>query len=632
MQKLFLKKGLIIGIILLISSVISPLLTADNLSPKDSLVSLSVYGKSDVKNRQIMLSFNEAKFIYDLFEELQNKIINDSFTDGTENLQTSFINLLHQNGLLPDGISNEEVIELLYPSFIHQLKQNRRMTGFLPSPTISSSKASAFFCSIISGGTGKTTPIVIGPRPHGVIFWKGIQGLDYTITTVGGINSGEGFIAYGNQNGMAIGFEGIGLTYGTPLGTIYGFTGYAFYTSVTADDIEFYPPNNKPEILNPNPSNNQVNIPITLSELNFQILDDDNDLMSYSVTTEPYIGSGSKNNVGNGIYNILVDGLQSSSTYSWTVTVTDGKDTTTKIFSFKTIMERPVVTNPKPSNGSSATTDLSELSCTLTDAQGDKMDYTIQTSPNIGSSYATDVRDVTYSLQISKLNENIWYYWYVNVTDGEHWTKEIFRFYAGGKLIGYWSFDEGNGDTVYDSSGNGNNGMVNDCTWVPGYSGTALEFAHADSMVYGIPETLDDQITDYLSIEAWIKWYGQGGYPYGKIIFDIRMHWGGFLFLISPDNKLVFSFLSDGSYHDLLGSSTIAVNTWTHVQAIFDYNSHSMSLFVNNKLDNTITIPYAYSSSHNNGVIGNNLWAPGDGQWAPFNGVIDELIILKGKN
>ena len=287
MQKLFLKKGLIIGIILLISSVISPLLTADNLSQKDSLVSLSVYGKSDVKNRQVMLSSNEAKFIYDLFEELQNKIINDSFTDETENLKTSFIKLLDKKGLLPDGISNEEVIELLNTSFIPQLKQNKLMTGFLPSPKIYSSKASAFYCSIISGGTGKTTPIVIGPRPHGIILWRGIQGLDYTITTVGEINSGKGFIAYGNQNGMAIGFEGIGLTYGTPIGTVYGLTGYAFYTSVTADDIEFYPPNNKPEILNPNPSNNQVNVPITLSELNFQIHDDDNDLMSYSVTTEP---------------------------------------------------------------------------------------------------------------------------------------------------------------------------------------------------------------------------------------------------------------------------------------------------------------------------------------------------------
>ncbi len=311
------------------------------------------------------------------------------------------------------------------------------------------------------------------------------------MTTVGGINSGKGFIAYGNQNGMLIGFEGIGLTYGTPFGTISGLIGSAIYSSVTADYIEFYPPNNKPEISNPIPSNNQENIPTTLSDLSFQIQDDDKELMNYSVTTNPFIGSGSKNNIGNGIHSIPVNGLQPSTTYTWTVTATDGKDTTTNIFSFTTIMERPIVTNPKPIDGSSTTTDLSELSFTLTDAQGDKMDYTIQTSPNIGSSSATGVGNGIYSIQISKLKENIWYYWYVNVTDGVHLTKEKFRFYTGGLgLVCYWSFNEGIGNTLYDQTEYNNDGTIDGATWVSGIEGYALKFTSNSDIVRGIPSIL----------------------------------------------------------------------------------------------------------------------------------------------
>ena len=42
-------------------------------------------------------------------------------------------------------------------------------------------------------------------------------------------------------------------------------------------------------------------------------------------------------------------------------------------------------------------------------------------------------------------------------------------------LVGYWKFDEGEGDTAYDSSGYGNDGtLMNDPTWTNGISGKAL--------------------------------------------------------------------------------------------------------------------------------------------------------------
>ena len=200
-------------------------------------------------------------------------------------------------------------------------------------------------------------------------------------------------------------------------------------------------------------------------------------------------------------------------------------------------------------------------------------------------------------------------------------------------LICYWTFDEGSGDILHDSSGNGNDGYIYNCPWVAGHSGTALEFSNLDSIVYGLPDSLDHQITDYLSIEAWVKWYG----PYSSFpqhdIFDCRDYWGGFHFFITNDSKLGFGYYASSDNRQYIYSdSDIPLNTWTHVEAVFDDTSHSMSLYINNKLDTTRAITYPYQISYSFGAIGNNHWASIDGEWRPFHGIIDELKIWRFKN
>jgi len=72
-------------------------------------------------------------------------------------------------------------------------------------------------------------------------------------------------------------------------------------------------------------------------------------------------------------------------------------------------------------------------------------------------------------------------------------------------LVGYWSFDEGSGSTAYDASGNGNDGtLIHDPKWTQGKSGSALQFDGTDDYVdCGNDESLN--ITDAITIEAWIK-------------------------------------------------------------------------------------------------------------------------------
>ncbi len=212
----------------------------------------------------------------------------------------------------------------------------------------------------------------------------------------------------------------------------YGMFGYALFAKVSAEEMEYWPPNNPPEIMQTDPADGQQMVPITTTELRFEIDDLDNELMSYNVTTEPDIGSGSGGLKPSGIYSVPISGLEDLTTYSWHVEVTDGKDITTKTLAFTTEAVAPVISNPVPADGEKdVPMDLPQLKFTLKDYQGDTMDYTVQTSPNIGSTQGTDVHDGTYSVPIIGMTYGATYRWYVNVTDGEHWTRGIFSFETG---------------------------------------------------------------------------------------------------------------------------------------------------------------------------------------------------------
>jgi hypothetical protein len=70
------------------------------------------------------------------------------------------------------------------------------------------------------------------------------------------------------------------------------------------------------------------------------------------------------------------------------------------------------------------------------------MDVSVETSPDIGSFSANDVGDGTYTVDVDGLDYFTWYKWYVNVTDGVYWTREVFEFQTEIMLV-FDPFDEG---------------------------------------------------------------------------------------------------------------------------------------------------------------------------------------------
>lgn len=151
-------------------------------------------------------------------------------------------------------------VEKIYDRF------ERQNNGLLSTPY--GERASALFCSMTSGGSGLVFPPILLPRPRIVMVWRGYP----TTTSVAELSTGNGFVATGDQQGLAVGFLGIGIMFALPgVPAFYGFVGYALFTTVDAESIEYYPPNSPPVISNENPQNGARYVPASTSELSFRV-------------------------------------------------------------------------------------------------------------------------------------------------------------------------------------------------------------------------------------------------------------------------------------------------------------------------------------------------------------------------
>jgi len=114
---------------------------------------------------------------------------------------------------------------------------------------------------------------------------------------------------------------------------------------------------------------------------------------------------------------------------------TSGNVNCTDIMSF-TIGEEPndppMFSNENPNDGAiDVSITLSELTVTIEDLEGDSFDWTIETSPDIGSSSGTGEGNGTKNCTVPGLDYNTTYTWYVNATDpsgSREWTREIYTF------------------------------------------------------------------------------------------------------------------------------------------------------------------------------------------------------------
>ena len=345
-KKVLLNEGLVIVVLVLfvgagISPVSSKIVEADQ---NFSSMTFYTFGRSGTKKCEVDLPSEVVEDISFMFKDLKNKLTSDPTSDSTQKLKVDFIDLLDVNGLIPVGLSRNNVFSLLNPSWLNWVNGDspfikhgffsslgsRLNNGFAPGS--SSYTGSAAFCSIGGAGMGFLFPPLMIPRPRFVKFWAAYGG---GLTTAANLLTGRGFTAFGPQFGITLGFIGVGLTWAIPGDPAYfAFGGYALFTMVGAAEVETYPLNRAPVISEEIPADGKWSVPLSLSELSFRIRDPDGDRMDYTVTTNPDIGSDSGYNKNDGRYSVSISDLEPDKTYEWTVEVSDAESNVKKSFNF----------------------------------------------------------------------------------------------------------------------------------------------------------------------------------------------------------------------------------------------------------------------------------------------------------
>ena len=135
-------------------------------------------------------------------------------------------------------------------------------------------------------------------------------------------------------------------------GNIWTNQTYYFTTSSSSSSNDTNIP---PSFSGLSPSNNAIDIQISIGSLNVFIEDSDGDSFNWSIETSPNLGNASSTSDSDGLKTCYISGLNYSTTYRWFVNATDGVDWSREEFSFTTISESDPITftDVNPSDGSS---------------------------------------------------------------------------------------------------------------------------------------------------------------------------------------------------------------------------------------------------------------------------------------
>ncbi len=209
---------------------------------------------------------------------------------------------------------------------------------------------------------------------------------------------------------------------------------------VSIEEIYHFTTSYYPVLSNPNPANDSISvIPNTVCEITVSDQDGGTvDVCFYDNSTGPWVLRQTNNSVDvsipvNVIWDSYENASQQNTTYWWKVNVTDGEGLSTEeIYHFTTAIQNP----PQQSGENPTDTStnipiiITNINVTIEDPNGDPINWTIETSPNIGSQDNSSSSEGNGSkvCSVSGLAYGTTYTWYVNSSDGVDLSNEAYTF------------------------------------------------------------------------------------------------------------------------------------------------------------------------------------------------------------
>ena len=194
-------------------------------------------------------------------------------------------------------------------------------------------------------------------------------------------------------------------------------------------------------------------------------------------------------------------------------------------------------------------------------------------------------------------------------------------------IVGNWHFNEGAGNVAYDSSGYGNDGIINGATWGDGKYNPALEFDGVDDYAdCGNGSSLDLTNTNDFTIELWAKKYDN--LPSGNVMGLAGKNIKYAIDYYFERNKLRAGIRNseDGQYI-ITADAPNNLLDWTYVAFTYESEkSEGMKLYVNSELKSfrtTIGLHDFSDTSRHFQISG----AATGGNIEKFNGAINEVKV-----
>ena len=182
-------------------------------------------------------------------------------------------------------------------------------------------------------------------------------------------------------------------------------------------------------------------------------------------------------------------------------------------------------------------------------------------------------------------------------------------------MAGYWSMDGGtiSGTTLADLSGSGGNGtLVNSPPLVPGPFGQALSFDGSTQIV--TTPNIGASLVSAVSICGWINSNAASGTARGVLGqtyagSNVQFFVGLGRESTVPATRLWAGFFN-GSWHQAIDTSDIAINTWYSVCGTYD--GSTINFYKNGQLVTSVSDAAGLPSSNSAWVIGRR-WDAGIG-------------------
>jgi len=319
------------------------------------------------------------------------------------------------------------------------------------------------------------------------------------------------------------------------------------------------------------------------------------------------------------------EGLVPGTTYYWRIDEVEADGTTVHkgyVWNF-TVPPRKAY-NPSPADGAKFI--ATEVTLSWMAGLRAKLHHVyFGEDPDVVGSAAGAPPQASTTYRPGPLKSDATCYWRVDEFDGgtTH-TGDIWSFttlpeipVTDPSLVGWWKFDEGNGDVAVDWSGQGNHGSLQgDPQWVPGQVGGALAFDGTDDLVdCGANDVFD--IDTNITVTSWIKVY-QFNKSWQAIVTQgdnsWRLHRSG-----STDN--IAWGTSGLEPTDITGSINVNDEEWHNVAGVYD--GSQKILYVDGNVDVSANTTGNIDSSTYRVNIGANAQQTGR-NWV---GLIDDVRI-----